>query len=71
MAVEICATYCLTTKNYNLFGVEYGGECYCGNQLQPGSVAAPLSDCSFPCPGNAAEKCGAGNRLNVYQAKVS
>lgn len=26
----------------------------------------PDADCSFNCPGNSAEKCGAGNRLSTY-----
>lgn len=71
MTVEMCAGYCITSLGYTLFGVEYGGECYCGNQLQAGSVAAPSSDCSMACDGNAAETCGGPNRLNVYQNNAS
>lgn len=63
MTVEKCATAC---GNFYWFGVEYGRECYCGNSLNPGSIPAPPSDCSFACPGNAQETCGAGNRLNMY-----
>jgi len=39
---------------------------YCGNSFSAGSVVAAAADCSFPCAGNAAELCGAGNRLSVY-----
>ncbi|KAF4631378.1 hypothetical protein G7Y89_g6752 [Cudoniella acicularis] len=39
---------------------------YCGNSLGPGSVVAPVTDCSFTCPGNPYEYCGAGNRLDLY-----
>jgi hypothetical protein len=39
---------------------------YCGNSFSAGSVVAAASDCSFACAGNAAETCGAGNRLSVY-----
>jgi hypothetical protein len=39
---------------------------YCGNSFGAGSVAAPASDCSFPCAGNSTQKCGAGNRLSVW-----
>ena len=52
---------------YSHFGVEYGGECYCGDVINTGSVLATLSDCSFICPGNAYEYCGAGNRLEMYE----
>ena len=40
---------------------------YCGNSLSTGSVLAPTqSDCSFVCPGNSYEYCGAGDRLEMY-----
>ncbi|KAF8850327.1 WSC-domain-containing protein [Acephala macrosclerotiorum] len=63
MTVEKCAAAC---SGYTWFGVEYGRECYCGDTINTGSVSAPSSDCSFPCPGDASETCGAGNRLNMY-----
>jgi len=68
MTVEKCAAAC---SSFTSFGVEYGRECYCGNSVNPGSQSAPESDCSFPCPGNAAEYCGGGNRLNMYSKSVS
>jgi hypothetical protein len=68
MTVELCAAACV---GYTYFGVEYGVQCYCGNSLNAGSVPAPPSDCSFPCPGNETEFCGAGNRLNVYSDSAS
>ncbi|KAE9365731.1 WSC-domain-containing protein, partial [Stipitochalara longipes BDJ] len=68
MTVELCAAACV---GYTYFGVEYGTQCYCGNSLNAGSVPAPPSDCNFPCPGNATEFCGAGNRLNVYSDATS
>ncbi|KAI4096189.1 MAG: hypothetical protein LQ339_007036 [Xanthoria mediterranea] len=63
MTVEKCAAVC---KAFTLFGLEYGRECYCGNSLQAGSEKTQESQCNFPCPGNDAESCGAGNRLDVY-----
>lgn len=41
---------------------------YCGNSLNPGSVAAALSDCNMVCAGDQYEYCGAGNRLELYSA---
>ncbi|KAK3997188.1 WSC domain-containing protein, partial [Cladorrhinum sp. PSN332] len=66
MTVALCAEAC---SDYTYFGVEYGRECFCGNAINTdqGSTLTSLSECSFPCPGNPAEKCGAGNRLNVYR----
>ncbi|KAF2816734.1 WSC-domain-containing protein, partial [Mytilinidion resinicola] len=63
MTVEKCAAFC---ANYTYFGTEYGTECYCGDSfVNPTSVASE-GDCSFLCPGNSDEFCGAGDRLSVY-----
>jgi hypothetical protein len=64
MTVETCATFC--TSTYSLFGLEYGGECWCANGFGNGAITAPATDCNFPSAGNATETCGAGNRLSVY-----
>lgn len=63
MTLESCASFC---GAYTYFGVEYGQECYCGDQFNAGSVEAPQSECNMVCPGNSAQYCGAGNRLSVY-----
>ena len=63
MTVEKCAAAC---SSFTSFGLEYGRECYCGNVRNDGSVSAPESECSFECPGDSSQKCGAGNRLDVY-----
>ncbi|KAJ3472994.1 hypothetical protein NLG97_g10585 [Lecanicillium saksenae] len=68
MTLESCATFC---ANFNYFGVEYGRECYCGDVLDPGSAQAPQDDCSFTCPGDGSEYCGAGNRLELYKRTLN
>jgi hypothetical protein len=42
----------------------------CGNAISNGGAPAPggISDCNMLCTGNSSEFCGAGNRLDVYQA---
>jgi WSC domain len=64
MTIELCANFC--TPAYNMYGLEYGGECWCGNNIGFGSNLAPLTDCNMACGGNRSELCGAGNRLNIY-----
>ncbi|KZF19452.1 WSC-domain-containing protein [Xylona heveae TC161] len=68
MTIEACETAC---AGYVYFGVEYGGECYCGNTLNAGSAPvagdAATSGCSMTCAGNNTEYCGGPNRLNMYQ----
>ena len=63
MTLEACQAFC---SAYTYFGVEYSRECYCGNSLNAGSVAAPATDCSMTCMGAPSQYCGAGNRLSVY-----
>ena len=39
----------------------------CGNTLSTqATLANAESECSFKCPGNATEHCGAGSRLNLF-----
>ena len=63
MTVGRCTAACLGA-GYLLAGVEYGGECFCGNFISNGGT--PASECNMPCIGNRSEYCGAGNRLGVY-----
>lgn len=67
MTLEMCAGSC---AGFKYFGVEYGRECYCGDAFNAaaGSVAAPGGDgdCSFLCPGDQLEFCGAGWRMSSY-----
>lgn len=55
MTVANCVQECQKQK-YQYAGVEYSGECYCGNSL-PDSQLAPdgLAGCSRVCNGNATE----------------
>lgn len=66
MTVEMCATYC---ASFQLFGLEYGAECYCGDQLEAtGALADDESECWYTCSGDKEELCGAENRMSVYEA---
>ncbi|KAH7003124.1 WSC domain-containing protein, partial [Fusarium venenatum] len=64
--VAECVDAC-SSGNFVYAGVEYGGECYCGNTFTDGSVPAPIAECGMLCNGNSSEYCGGPNRLNVYQ----
>ncbi|KAK3357550.1 hypothetical protein B0T25DRAFT_566815 [Lasiosphaeria hispida] len=48
---------------------EYGGECFCGVVIGNDTYAAPATDCSIPCNGDASESCGGRSRLNLYVAE--
>ena len=61
LTVERCAAFC-TSRNFPVFGVEYGRECFCGTELRVESLPAPETDCNFSCPGKSSDSCGAGDR---------
>ncbi|KAJ4522840.1 hypothetical protein HRR78_000328 [Exophiala dermatitidis] len=60
-------TGCLAAcQGYLYSGVEYGGQCFCGNSLSAGAVSTAASDCSMTCNNNQTEFCGGPSRLNMY-----
>ena len=72
---ESCARLCCDagyTAATDLMGVEYGCQCFCGHALANGPARLPAAECSkMPCPGNASEDCGDGDKLNVFKANCS
>jgi hypothetical protein len=66
MTVEACVNTC-SSRNYQYAGVEYGGECYCGNTIASTSLPIELSTCQENfCNGNMTEYCGGSKALLVY-----
>jgi hypothetical protein len=61
MTAAKCQSNC---EGYAYFGLEYGSECYCGNDVP--TIPAPASECSMTCSGDSSQLCGAGDRLTVY-----
>src|SRR2546421_311211 len=64
MTNEVCAVDCAGSQ---YFGTQWSIECWCGSSLAAGSSAAPSTDCSYACSGNASEICGGSRRLSLYQ----
>ena len=65
MTVEDC-TQTARLGGWQYAGVEFGYQCFVGNQLHQNSMSNP-TDCNQACSGNSAEVCGAGNRISVYK----
>jgi hypothetical protein len=59
-----CVAYC-AARGWSMAGTEYGGQCFCGNELV-GSSKADESTCDMPCEGDGTQTCGGGMRLSVY-----
>jgi hypothetical protein len=62
--LNLCAQY-----GYGAGGMEYGEQCFCGDQANiaaAGAYFTPDSDCNMACTGNASYLCGAGNRISFY-----
>jgi len=55
VTVESCVDLC-AELGYNVSGIEYSSQCFCGQQLINGATSAPDSDCYMNCEGNSAEK---------------
>ncbi|OBT75530.1 hypothetical protein VF21_04894 [Pseudogymnoascus sp. 05NY08] len=49
MTAEACIDFCAGS---NYAAVEYAAECYCGSDLNSGSVPAPSADCGMTCSGD-------------------
>ncbi|KAG4438202.1 hypothetical protein IFR05_006326 [Cadophora sp. M221] len=62
LTIEECVQ---AAAGYKYAGVEYGEECWFGNELS--SIATPQSSgCNMPCSGDSSLLCGGDLRINVY-----
>ncbi|WVQ94260.1 hypothetical protein IAU59_001339 [Kwoniella sp. CBS 9459] len=65
MTVDKCTSYC-SAQGFTIAGLEYGGECYCGNSLVNGASTTLLSgQCNMACTGGSGI-CGGPNAINLY-----
>ena len=66
MTIELCAAQAVR-KPHAFFGVEYGCECWFGDELAAEAQPIGQERCGFKCPGDPGEFCGAGNALQLYR----
>ncbi|KAL0943138.1 WSC domain-containing protein [Colletotrichum truncatum] len=69
MTVDACVTAC-NAKGYKVAGLEYSQECWCDFEYQASGVSV-TDGCTMDCKGNATEKCGGSDRMNVYTSVIS
>ncbi|KAF8958250.1 WSC domain-containing protein, partial [Flammula alnicola] len=65
VTIESCTAQCEAT-GFNITGLEFGQECWCGSSFLVANTTAPLTDCSRACEADHTELCGAASRLSVY-----
>ena len=53
-------------EGYAYAGVQYGRECFCGNDPPPADTIVDESECDWKCSGDHDLMCGALWRMNVY-----
>lgn len=64
-SIDLC--YQAATKaGYRYFGVQYGAECWAGDDLGAAVVLGETS-CATPCASNAAQVCGNAGANSVYE----
>ena len=68
--VDGCVAAC-KARGYPFSGVEYMGECYCSANSPVSNPKMADSECSMKCTGDATQYCGAGYRLQAYQAAIA
>ena len=62
-----CKSEC-NKLGYSLAGVQFGKQCFCGNNVASRAKIAPSNDCNMTCPGDGTVFCGGSWRMNIYSA---
>jgi hypothetical protein len=66
---DMSAGLCMDRANagdYRYAGLQYGTECWAGNEFRAPLVNATAGACNMVCGGSVGEICGAGSRLSLY-----
>jgi hypothetical protein len=63
MTPQFCSGLC---NGFKFFGIQYGAQCFCGNDYGNQGGKSPESDCSVPCPGDTSLSCGGAERNSIY-----
>ncbi|KAF2730774.1 WSC-domain-containing protein [Polyplosphaeria fusca] len=69
MTVDKCVDFC-KSRAFGYAGVEYAGECYCGNSVASNRapVVGSVGNCLMKCSGNKKQVCGGAGAISLYQA---
>lgn len=59
-----CMDFC---AGFQYFGLQWGRECYCGDEYGTFGQAESEDECNRPCAGDASTMCGGGWRNSIYE----
>ncbi|XP_055373192.1 xylosyltransferase oxt isoform X2 [Condylostylus longicornis] len=65
-----CIQMCLQS-GFQYAGVQYGTECFCGNEPPPPSARISDPNCNMKCTGNAKEACGGYFTINIFETGIA
>ncbi len=66
MTYAMCLGFC-RDKGFQYAGIEYSGECYCGNEIANGaSLSISSSNCDMPCSGDSSSMCGGPSAIQLF-----
>ncbi|KAK6585852.1 hypothetical protein PZA11_000909 [Diplocarpon coronariae] len=63
-----CVAYC-DSKGFSIAGTQYGGQCFCGNELANAAKVAN-DQCNMACEGDPKETCGGSMLLSIYSSEA-
>mmetsp|Transcript_66291 Transcript_66291/g.181798 ORF Transcript_66291/g.181798 Transcript_66291/m.181798 type:complete len:167 (+) Transcript_66291:125-625(+) len=63
MTMATCSGMC---TGFKFFGLQAGGECYCGDDYGNAGGKKEESECNMACTGDASEICGGGGHNSIY-----
>ena len=70
MTIEMCLSIC-SREGFKYSGLEWGCECFCGNNDQKHFEWTWPDLCDSRCSGNSFQVCGGTNALNIYTTPLA
>lgn len=61
-----CKTRCLQDDSYEYFGVQFGRDCFCGNDIKTSFNRVSDEECNIFCSGNTDELCGGFWKIYIF-----